>query len=683
MKKFVLLVLGIVLFSGVAGAKLYWLPDYQNEDMKAKERISDADNNRNSGCPSGTYPSPKDSSRWNCSYSSSIASSYHLACYSCTAKACASGVIQSSCNTANGYTWKANGYYSGDNPCGSCNPTDCSAYKKKSECITSNGYTYVQKCKSAGVDYGTCNPNRCSGVAQSSCNTDCYTFTSNGCKSAGVNYGTCSAKPCPAGYTAGITECSNGYAIMTSGCSGTKTCGRCDVKACPSGEMSKTDCFNKSGGSSTWTWKSSGSMGGTTACGTCVKTCPDGYNSGTTICGSGQQLSTIYNQESGFLCGKCENCGFNICSSTERCAENSYVTDVNQCGFRKAAGWELGAPAKKCGNTTYYFCQKIGCDTYGDASYVTKSQCTNGSFEAVKGAYSGDDECGSCITSCPTGYSTAYQNVNDCGSSGDQGWVFEKNGSIGSKVCGKCTKKSCDKSGGWIEADMYKHCTPTNWNWEFTPVPAINGKYQYSGDDICGTCVLKCDTPCTSYTNPTSANGMLGEYLPYVSGESACARGAAPGSADFNGGCCFRCDPLLTYSNMGFNSINNFGNDFKYKLQECLHYCNTIATSAFRTNTDEEMCYTMCLVAKQHRLYERVEMYVNAGQTYVNVEDSDVLYCPSNMKRCCGSSEGTDKPSLDNTDAFGVTWKAFTCGVPYPSNMLPLPSCKYDSCSGW
>ena len=148
MKKLLTLVLGIVLFSGAAAAKLYWLPDYQNEDMKARDRVFDPENNRNDTCANdGMYDSPLSSNCYNCSVS---ASSSHKACYSCTAKPVPAGqvtkaVCYAKTNGSNGWIWTSSGICSGTEIYGTCTAKTCdSSYQTSATlCRTTGAYGWT------------------------------------------------------------------------------------------------------------------------------------------------------------------------------------------------------------------------------------------------------------------------------------------------------------------------------------------------------------------------------------------------------------------------------------------------------------------------------------------------------------------------------------------------------------
>ncbi len=88
MKKLLTLILGVVLFSGAAYAKIYWLPNYLQDNMdRSAGRVTEDTTNRTAGCSKGGYYNSPLGSGYNCSrvvYA-------HQACYSCTPKPCPSG----------------------------------------------------------------------------------------------------------------------------------------------------------------------------------------------------------------------------------------------------------------------------------------------------------------------------------------------------------------------------------------------------------------------------------------------------------------------------------------------------------------------------------------------------------------------------------------------------------------
>ena len=86
---------------------------------------------------------------------------------------------------------------------------------------------------------------------------------------------------------------------------------------------------------------------------------------------------------------------------------------------------------------------------------------------------------GSCIVppSCPTGYSTKYQSVNDCGTTGAKGYDFDSKGTLNGKVCGRCTTTNCE--GAYGPGVTAADCKEGE-------VYSTNG--YYDGEDICGLC---------------------------------------------------------------------------------------------------------------------------------------------------------------------------------------------------
>ncbi len=92
---------------------------------------------------------------------------------------------------------------------------------------------------------------------------------------------------------------------------------------------------------------------------------------------------------------------------------------------------------------------------------------------------------------CPDGYSDELTSVNQCGTSGSNGWSLSTTtveASNGSQVtCGKCTALDCRRPSPYQSIDDCGTRGALGWN--FTESSTI-----YHGDEPCGTChALSCD----------------------------------------------------------------------------------------------------------------------------------------------------------------------------------------------
>ncbi len=244
MKKLLFILLGFFFFSYAVEAKIYWLPDYQFENVKIENyfddnsRVNKDESTRNMNCEDfGYFSSPKGSG-YNCSKTYSI----HKLCYACTAKPCPSGYTAGllSCLEKTGYNAAhSSSGYSGDQKCGKCEYTVKSCPNtEKTEKVC-----YAQENGKEGWNW--VKSNNFSG--EEAC-------------------GQCVAKSCPAGYSAGIKNCDgsnygDGYVHDSNGYSGADICGRCVVKKCNEGVI-QSDCEFMS-------WVPNGYLSGKSACGTC------------------------------------------------------------------------------------------------------------------------------------------------------------------------------------------------------------------------------------------------------------------------------------------------------------------------------------------------------------------------------------------------------------------------------
>ena len=353
MKKLLTLILGVVLFSGAAYAKIYWLPDYLQDNMdRSAGRVTEDTTNRTAGCSKGGYYNSPLGSGYNCSrvvYA-------HQACYSCTAKPCPSG-----------YT---------------AGLTKCAAKTGYSASYSSNGISGTQTCGKCDYKELSC----ASGYSTS------YQSVSN-CGTTG---------------SAGWTFTSNGY-------SGTKLCGKCTAKTCLSGYLKTYSDVSKCGskGSKGWSWEKSSQYAGNSVCGKCSKlSCNSPYTSGITSCSPSdgytlKQDSSRYNGDT--VCGYCQ---VNDCSGKTKqsdCNTSNGYTFTQTC---------------KSGTTIYGTCKPNVC------SGTKKSDCnTANGYIFTANCKSAGVDYGTCkAATCPTGYSTSYQSVANCGSTGSSGWTFSSKG---------------------------------------------------------------------------------------------------------------------------------------------------------------------------------------------------------------------------------------------------------------
>lgn len=103
---------------------------------------------------------------------------------------------------------------------------------------------------------------------------------------------------------------------------------------------------------------------------------------------------------------------------------------------------------------------------------------------AAAGAVYGASELLEDDKKCPSGYSTQYQRVADCGRTGAEGWTWDWNGKDeDGKLCGRCTPKTYD-TGCTTLWQSANDCGEHPEGWEF----ASSG---YSGDEVCGICAPK------------------------------------------------------------------------------------------------------------------------------------------------------------------------------------------------
>ncbi len=138
------------------------------------------------------------------------------------------------------------------------------------------------------------------------------------------------------------------------------------------------------------------------------------------------------------------------------------------------------------------------------------------------------EEC-ACESGCPEGFSTAFQSVEDCGESGNLGWVYTSNGMYRDQACGMCTAKKCTG----MDKDI--KCQPTQFcdaNSDYCPYKENNNDNpEYDGD-----------TPKYSANNKTCNEWIsktCEEGYEYDKGTCECVIAkCVPGDGRFGHGCC-------------------------------------------------------------------------------------------------------------------------------------------------
>ena len=278
-----------------------------------------------------------------------------------------------------------------------------------------------------------------------------------------------------------------------------------------------------------------------------------------------------------------------------------------------------------------YSCTAKPCPSGYTAGLTKCADKTGYSASYSSNGLSGTQTCGKCDykeLSCASGYSTNYQSVSDCGTTGSAGWTFTSNG--------------------------------------------------YSGNDKCGTCVSSCQmTSCNQTLIRANDEGsIMGLYVPAASMVSFCAGGSYFQSgnphADVNDNCgikrCYGCDVNATYKTY-FENAGSSGSAVETYFNNCLSGCMWVTPPLA---ADKYVCYTMCNVAKQRWMLE------HAGQNLT--PQNQIFLCPYNnydmLVPCCDSWEGS-RQSLYNRLVGGQQFLAFTCSI-----LKETPSCR-PSCSSW
>ncbi len=353
------LVLCVMLASFLAAAearaKLYFLPDYQNNNYSSRSDSAPSGGGDIgkvdcqtvyglvSACvapmvPDAEYTFGKTTCyRCKCpnTYKTSCSSGSHLAgevCSAggvnyyprCDADTCPSGYVAGK-TCSQGYNREVNGK-AGSQDCARCVAKSCPS-----------GYTAgLANCNSKSFPAG-------------------WTYASNGYAGDSI-CGKCTAKSCAAGYTAGISQCSNtsSWTYGSNGYSGDQVCGKCTAKPCDSGYTAGLENCNGKSHPAGWSF-STGVKSGNTTCGKCTaKTCA----AGSTSCAAPTTPvanSYFAGDSQCYTCQTCEQRGLKTCGS-------SCIAQTECCG---------GCPnGQACINGT---CGKstLACENY------IRSVCTN------------------------------------------------------------------------------------------------------------------------------------------------------------------------------------------------------------------------------------------------------------------------------------------------------------------
>ena len=415
--------------------------------------------------------------------------------------------------------------------------------KDKYECNSCGScYKLVTQTTPPG-DKNTCQE------TQASCQAKGQGFEANGTyDSNSTPCGICKVnESCPEGYYTiyqSQSDCLTGEAFSSNGTANGKVCGKCTYQCSDYTLASAKDshCYSCSYcqyDTSKYKCTESVQSGYQLVNGVCSKktdpdpepdpiTCPSGYSASVSCAtDKGFTLFEHPNYDGCYQCqcrsqgqidGKCTTCsaeGYTESVSSdmecELCPINKYqgknckckatcpdgyswnIPTIGSCGSSAGVangGWSFDSKTV-CGKT----CGKCSKNSCPAGTSTSKSQvCVGGQSLTFSGKYSGDDSCMSC-EGCPTGYSTRYQSVADCGTQGSNGWNFTTSGTSSGQKCGKCTAKSCPSG--------YQTGTPSCTSQSANKIPyGYNYSSTYAGDESCKKCKYR-------YRYTCSDNGLV------------------------------------------------------------------------------------------------------------------------------------------------------------------------------
>ena len=430
-------------------------------------------------------------------------------------------------------------------------------YQSVADCGTSgsNGWTYTYLGKYKDLNCGKCTPFQCSqyddgkGVSNV---TECPTYSTLQVAVDTNAIGWAGDKPCyKCTYTckadlytsqSSCEEDNDGYSCKSTTENGITCWAPDEPIRCPTGYDTKYQSVEDCGphGSNGWTYTSSGTS-------------------------------------RGLACGKCDP------YQCSRYDDGKGVSDVTECPTystlqvatdTNAIGWAGETPCYKCTYTCKadYYTSKTLCEEDNDG-YTCKSTTENGVT-----CWAPDEP-----TSCPTGYSTDYQSVSDCGTSGSNGWSYTSSGVSGNKVCGKCTPYQCSRYDDGKGVSNVTECQTYSTLQVATDTNAIG----WAGDTPCYKCTYSCKAdyytskPLCESDNPgytctdTTENGItcwapndpaacpIG-YSTSIQGLNDCSTTHPEGytytSSGTSGGVsCGKCTPKSCRTNYTYSSVTACG----------------------------------------------------------------------------------------------------------------------------
>lgn len=350
--------------------------------------------------------------------------------------------------------------------------------------------------------------------------------------------------------------------------------------------------------------------------------CPSGYTKGTTP-----------SPAEGFLT-KTTDYGSN-CYKAKTCADGSTTTN------RRSNG--------EC-----YNCSKHG--------YAGQAQCwlcthMDTTCDAAKGWVWSESSCSCVPVGCTTG-DVSKQKVEDCGTSGSNGWKYSYSGMSGGKKCGICEKKPCS---GNSTTDLSK----TNSNYSCTN--CWYGDTQRFTctcnltDTLCGagkkadmsTCTCKtCEDNCSKHG--------------WTSNSSSCDYGSTPQSSICNIQCysCNACTDSCS-NHTGWVSSCTPGCSGNYKIT-CTNQTDNCGGRCYTSNStycsygcsggDCKPCSNTCPVSGEKK--STSELSCSCGTT-------------TGTSTQCGTTCYKCKP---NDTCANHGWKSYSSSCTYGYNV------KYDNC---
>ena len=358
--------------------------------------------------------------------------------------------------------------YAGNDPCYKCTYTCKDEY-----------YTSEQSCLIDNPGY------TCSSTTEN--NVTCWAP------------GTPSACPDPS-YTPGLVNCNDkahpeGYTYTSSGSSGGQVCGKCTPKVCTGGyttsAQSVDQCGTTGANGYSWSQDTTTPYAGDLMCSKCTPYQCSRYDSGKGVANVDQ--CTVYSTlDVAIDTNVIGYAGEEPCYKCTYTCKDEYYTSEQSC--------LTDNPGYTCSSTIE---NNVTCWAPGtpsacpDPSFTPGLTNCNGKahpegYTYTSSGTSGGQVCGKCTPkTCNSDYNTQYQSVDNCGSTGANGYAWSQDTMTpyaGDLKCGKCTPYQCSRYDGGKGVANVDQCTV----YDHLVAAIDTNVIGYAGESPCYKCTYTC-----------------------------------------------------------------------------------------------------------------------------------------------------------------------------------------------